>query len=73
MAFTDVMDAVTELTRRYRMSNVLYGGEDPEDWMPENDKVADQPLTLDDMDERSIQFYSDRIHAQIEMMLSAEG
>lgn len=55
------------------MSDVLYGGEDPEDWVPENASVASDPLTLEEMDERWIQFYSDRIQAQIEAMLSEEG
>jgi len=55
------------------MSNVLYGGEDPDDWVPEDESVASDPLTLEEMDDRWIQFYSDRIHAQIEAMLSEEG
>lgn len=56
--------------RRHRMSDVLYGGEDPEDWVPENAGVASDPLTLEEMDERWIQFYSDRIQAQIGTMLA---
>ena len=55
------------------MADVLYGGDDPEDWVPEDGSVASDPLTIEDMDERWIQFYSDRIQAQIEAMLSAEG
>jgi hypothetical protein len=68
-----VTAAATELTRRFRMADVLYGGEDPEDWVPEDGSVASDPLTLEEMDERWIQFYSDRIQAQIEAMLSEEG
>lgn len=67
------MVAAMELTRRYSVADVLYGGEDPDDWVPEDESVASDPLTLDEMDEKWIQFYSDRIQAQIEAMLSAEG
>lgn len=55
------------------MVDVLHGGEDPEDWNPEDVSIASDPLTVEEMDERGIQFYVDRIQAQIEAMLSEEG
>ena len=55
------------------MPDVLHGGEDPEDWKPEFISVAADPLTFEEMDEKWIQFYSDRVQAQIEAMLSEEG
>lgn len=55
------------------MSKVLYGGEDPEDWKPEDESVGSDPLTIEEMDDRWIVFYSARIYAQIEAMLGAEG
>lgn len=54
------------------MINTTFG-EDPEDWTPEDDSVATDPLTLDEMNDKQIQFYADRVQRQIEMMLSAEG
>lgn len=72
MVFMAVTDAATEPTRRYRMANTTFG-EDPEDWVPEEASVASDPLTLEEMDDRWIQFYSDRIHGQIEAMLSEKG
>ena len=48
-------------------------GEDPEDWTPEEESVATDPLTLEEMDDKHIQFYADRVLQQIEAMLSAEG
>jgi hypothetical protein len=68
--FMAVTDAVTELTRRYRMP--LMYGEDPEDWVPEDAGVGTDPLRMDDLDDRWIQFYADRINSQIERMLNAE-
>jgi len=65
--------AAMELTRRHKMSKVLYGGEDPEDWKPEDESVGSDPLTIEEMDDRWIVFYSARIYAQIEAMLGAEG
>lgn len=55
------------------MVDVLHGGEDPEDWVPEDASIASDPLTVEEIDERGIQFYADRIQAQIEAMLSEEG
>lgn len=48
-------------------------GEDPEDWTPEEESVATDPLTLEDMDDKQIQFYAARVQRQIEAMLRAEG
>lgn len=48
-------------------------GDDPEDWVPEDESVAVEPLTLEDMDDRQIQFYADLLCTRIEAMLSAEG
>lgn len=68
-----VTDAAQEGTRKYKMVDVLHGGEDPEDWVPEDASIASDPLTVEEIDERGIQFYADRIQAQIEAMLSEEG
>ena len=68
-----VMVVVPIRMRRHKVPDVLHGGEDPEDWKPETDSVASDPLTLEEMDDRWIQFYSDRIQAQIEAMLNEEG
>jgi hypothetical protein len=65
--------AAKEGMRKSRMVDVLHGGEDPEDWNPEDVSIASDPLTVEEMDERGIQFYVDRIQAQIEAMLSEEG
>jgi len=46
--------------------------EDPEDWTPEENSVAIDPLTFEEMDDKQIQFYADRVQRQIEMMLNAE-
>ena len=54
------------------MPSVTFG-EDPEDWTPEEESVAVEPLTLEEMDDRWIQFYAARVQRQIEAMLSAEG
>jgi hypothetical protein len=67
-----VVVTVLETIWRYRMINTTFG-EDPEDWTPEDDSVATDPLTLDEMNDKQIQFYADRVQRQIEMMLSAEG
>ena len=66
-----VMDAATEPTRRYRMASTTFG-EDPEDWVPEEDSIASDPLTVEEIDDKWIQFYTDRIHAQIENFLSQD-
>lgn len=47
-------------------------GEDPEDWVPEEENTATNPLTVEDLDDRWIQFYTDRIHTQIESFLSQD-
>jgi hypothetical protein len=67
-----VVVTAPETIWRYRMINTTFG-EDPEDWTPEDDSVATDPLTLDEMNDKQIQFYADRVQRQIEMMLSAEG
>lgn len=54
------------------MGSVTFG-EDPEDWIPEENSVAADPLTAEEIDDRWIQFYADRALAQIETMLNAEG
>lgn len=64
-------DAVTEPMRRYRMANTTFG-EDPEDWVPEDESIASDPLTVEEIDDKWIQFYSDRIHSQIENFLSQD-
>jgi hypothetical protein len=66
-----VTDAATEPTRRYRMASVTFG-EDPEDWVPEEESVASDPLTVEEIDDRWIQFYTERIHNQIENFLSQD-
>lgn len=53
------------------MANTTFG-EDPEDWVPEDESVASDPLTVEEIDDKWIQFYSDRIHAQIENFLSQD-
>lgn len=53
------------------MTNVAFG-EDPEDWVPEEESIAVDPLTVEDLDDRWIQFYTDRIHTQIESFLSQD-
>lgn len=67
-----VMAAVMEPTRRYRVSNVTYGGEDPEDWVPEDQSVATDPITIEEIDDKWIQFYTDRIQTQIEQFLAQD-
>jgi hypothetical protein len=64
---------VMELTRRFSMANVTYGGEDPGDWTPEDNKVATDPLDMGELDDRWIQFYADRAQYRIEKMLNEEG
>lgn len=54
------------------MSDVLYGGEDPEDWNPEDENVSSDPLSIEEIDDRWIQFYSERIHTQIENFLTED-
>jgi len=53
------------------MTRVTFG-EDPEDWVPEEESVASDPLTVEEIDDKWIQFYTDRIHAQIENFLSQD-
>jgi hypothetical protein len=55
------------------MANVTYGGEDPGDWTPEDNKVATDPLDMGELDDRWIQFYADRAQYRIEKMLNEEG
>lgn len=54
------------------MANVLYG-EDPEDWTPEEESVAVEPLTVEEIDDKWIMFYTERIHTQIENFLTQEN
>lgn len=54
------------------MANVTFG-EDPEDWVPEESSVASDPLTVEELDDRWIQFYTARIHTQIESFLSQDN
>lgn len=67
-----VTAAAMESMRRHRMSDVLYGGEDPEDWNPEDENVSSDPLSIEEIDDRWIQFYSERIHTQIENFLTED-
>ena len=71
MVFMAVTDAAMEPMRRYRMASVTFG-EDPEDWVPEEESTASDPLTVEEIDDRWIQFYTDRIHNQIENFLSQD-
>lgn len=65
--------AVLEPTRRYSVSDVIYGAEDPDDWKPEEESIASDPLTIEEIDDKWIQFYTDRIHTQIEQFLTQDG
>lgn len=51
----------------------LLSGDDPDDWLPEDEGVAAEPLTLEEMDDRWIEFYSSRIHAQIARLLEEDS
>lgn len=53
------------------MANTTFG-EDPEDWVPEDASIASDPLTIEDIDDKWIMFYTERIHAQIENFLSQD-
>jgi hypothetical protein len=62
-----VMAVVMEPMRRFKMANAVFdGGEDPQDWVPE---IESEPLTIDEIDDKWIQFYADRIQTQIENFL----
>lgn len=54
------------------MANTTFG-EDPEDWVPEDASIASDPLTIEDIDDKWIMFYTDRIHSQIETFLTQES
>jgi hypothetical protein len=71
--FMAVMDAVMKLTRRLLMSNTMVGGEDPDDWTPEEESIGADPLTIEEIDDKWILFYADRIQNQIEVFLSQES
>lgn len=66
-----VMAVALESMRRYIMANTTFG-EDPEDWVPEEESVSSDPLTVEEIDDKWIQFYTDRIHTQIENFLSQD-